>query len=823
MNTMSSEWWNNLKVQQPTGEAIKTRLDYALRYAELGWAVLPCHTKMGDYCSCGDAHCKGKAKHPLLGNGCSGASTDKSVITQWFTQWPDANIGIATGKASGFFVVDVDIKHYDGKFGDESLETLEAEHGKFPATITAATGSGGRHYLFLCPAIGDIPNSIGKLAPAIDVRGEGGYIIVEPSSHISGVAYSWLDSDPVFGDDTVSPSPEWLIKALRREKKALVINLSGMYFESSELDAMTDSQRAGLMSALPYCPNIERDDWVKVGMALHTLDASERGFKIWCEWSQTCSKFDAKDQARVWLSFSLKKQDKVFKESIFYIARQHGWKSASEQANQQKNTDLASVLIEQINNPPIYQLATDLPTYPATYLPTEPANNKLSTDPATNLSSYLITELPTYPINNLFPVQSLNRLAGFMNAGSAVYSDAVTAQAVIALASTIAARRYITPQGDSCHLYVGISSGSIGSIGELRYAARGIRTVLSQSGLRRMVRDGRLSSTQALYKTLYHSPASIYLCDDYSAMINLTKRQTTGGIEIVLNHLTRLYDERMVQLDSPEEAGLRKSDDLQPLIVRPSLSMLALLHYSQLATFAKTSELGRGAVEQFLFAICDNDDLIFKEEADIFLPPDMIELLRKLRGVPSNEGELSLEAIFNTLPGVEPELIVTEYADDIVRYDALIDEVTEERKYRMFKAGARKNLRRLCTVLAAFDSPDYPVASRSVMDWAAQYVAGHLRRLLDVMDFVTSDEGKQSVHQKVIQLVLSKGVGGIDRWRIADYLPHDFKPFLKEKRAEILDTLIEDGDIQEVKVKQASGQFKKRLIHAKFLKKTKGG
>jgi hypothetical protein len=285
-------------------------------------------------------------------------------------------------------------------------------------------------------------------------------------------------------------------------------------------------------------------------------------------------------------------------------------------------------------------------------------------------------------INNLFPVQSLNRLAGFMNAGSAVYGEAVTAQAVIALASTIAARRYITPQGDSCHLYVGFPREA--SAASASCAMRREASVLCypNRGCAVWLGMGDYHPPKRYIKRCTIRPP-VFTC----AMTNLTKRQTTGGIEIVLNHLTRLYDERMVQLDSPEEAGLRKSDDLQPLIVRPSLSMLALLHYSQLATFAKTSELGRGAVEQFLFAICDNDDLKFKEETEIFLPPDMIELLRKLRGVPSNEGELSLEAIFNTLPGVEPELILTEYADDIGRYDALIDEVTDDASTGFLRLG----------------------------------------------------------------------------------------------------------------------------------------
>jgi len=55
---------------------------------------------------------------------------------------PNANIGIPTGEKSGWLVLDVD----DG--GDETISALEATHGKLPDTVTAVTGSGGRHYVF---------------------------------------------------------------------------------------------------------------------------------------------------------------------------------------------------------------------------------------------------------------------------------------------------------------------------------------------------------------------------------------------------------------------------------------------------------------------------------------------------------------------------------------------------------------------------------------------------------------------------------------------------------------------------------------------------
>lgn len=95
------------------------------------------------------------------------------------------NIGILTGSDTGIFVVDIDPRHS----GDESLKTLEATYGSLPATLSANTGGGGTHYLFQIPAGQVIRNSAGDIAPGIDMRGNGGLIVVEPSTTTG--AYKW--------------------------------------------------------------------------------------------------------------------------------------------------------------------------------------------------------------------------------------------------------------------------------------------------------------------------------------------------------------------------------------------------------------------------------------------------------------------------------------------------------------------------------------------------------------------------------------------------------------------------------------------------------
>ncbi len=153
-------------------QMLRAALAYAQRF---GWPVFPC---------------RARDKRPLSEHGMRDATKDPKVIALWWKTWPDANIGIPTGSASGFDVLDVDPRHG----GDESLAELEGAHGKLPETVEALTGGGGRHILF--KHRDGIRNSTGR-HPGLDVRGEGGYIVVAPSLHESGIRYEWeLSSRP---------------------------------------------------------------------------------------------------------------------------------------------------------------------------------------------------------------------------------------------------------------------------------------------------------------------------------------------------------------------------------------------------------------------------------------------------------------------------------------------------------------------------------------------------------------------------------------------------------------------------------------------------
>jgi len=101
------------------------------------------------------------------------------------------NVGVVTGKASDIVVIDIDPKH------GGSFETVTELAGEKIATRTHRTRSGGQHLIFRYPSgVDHIGNSVGRLAPGVDVRADGGYI-VGPTSTIDGGLYEVTNFDDV--------------------------------------------------------------------------------------------------------------------------------------------------------------------------------------------------------------------------------------------------------------------------------------------------------------------------------------------------------------------------------------------------------------------------------------------------------------------------------------------------------------------------------------------------------------------------------------------------------------------------------------------------
>lgn len=190
-------------------------LDAALQYARNGKRVFPCHWpvfKNGEaICSCGKPKGKGKGfcssvgKHPKTSHGFYDASSNEQQIREWWRRAPKANIGMATGVDNNFLVLDVDPPHG----GDKTLVQLEDKYGQLPQTLRAKTGSGGEHIIF--QHVDGLSNCVGAIGDGLDIRTQGGYIVVAPSLHPSGQRYEWKTVNA-----TLEHAPIWLIDEIKR-------------------------------------------------------------------------------------------------------------------------------------------------------------------------------------------------------------------------------------------------------------------------------------------------------------------------------------------------------------------------------------------------------------------------------------------------------------------------------------------------------------------------------------------------------------------------------------------------------------------------------
>ena len=150
-------------------------------------------------------------KRPLTARGFHDASTDLTQIEHWWTRWPEANLGLPTGAASGVVVVDVDVReHVDGR--ESMRRALNAGRVGMPV-FTVVSPSGGRHGYY--PATPDVVQRSWQAARAgVDFRGDGGYIVIPPSHTAAGsyrlatvrqVASAGIDSDAL--RDFLDPRP----------------------------------------------------------------------------------------------------------------------------------------------------------------------------------------------------------------------------------------------------------------------------------------------------------------------------------------------------------------------------------------------------------------------------------------------------------------------------------------------------------------------------------------------------------------------------------------------------------------------------------------
>jgi putative DNA primase/helicase len=143
------------------------------------------------------------------------ATTDQDQIDYWWRNNSDCNIGIPTGARSGIVVIDFD--------------TVEAwEMGQRNGLPDAPQVKTGKGYHVYCRYQEGVRNFQKRAdLPGIDLRGEGGLVVVPPSVHVNGAVYSWVEGRGL-DDRTLGEVPEWVLAKKPEEKTPIEHLLKGV-------------------------------------------------------------------------------------------------------------------------------------------------------------------------------------------------------------------------------------------------------------------------------------------------------------------------------------------------------------------------------------------------------------------------------------------------------------------------------------------------------------------------------------------------------------------------------------------------------------------
>jgi hypothetical protein len=288
-----------------------------------GFSIFPIHgIKEDGTCTCNNPSCNNVGKHPATPDGFKSASNDIERVKQLWSGRTGLNVGIATGEKSGVFVIDID---------SPEAEIELYKKFKIPNTYTVNTGR-GKHLYFKYDPNRPIRNGT-NIIDNVDIRGDGGYVAGAGSNHARGTQYEVVNQLEEFAD---CPDELYEFCLSKKEKK----------FENSLLDTpynpllnkLTDGWTIDQVKEhLSYIsPDVGYDEWINVGMGLHSEGIS---FDVFDEWSRKGTKYDG-STAQHWKTFT--KGGGVSYGTVVAYAKAGGW--SYNRSETQKNKTIIEII-----------------------------------------------------------------------------------------------------------------------------------------------------------------------------------------------------------------------------------------------------------------------------------------------------------------------------------------------------------------------------------------------------------------------------------------------------------------------------------------------
>lgn len=750
----------------PDGVRASSPLHYALRYIkELDWSVFPVHWIEDGRCSCGKDHCHSPGKHPVARHGFRDASRDEAKIRAWLSRYPKANIGVPTGRANGFFVLDLDKK--PGVDGADSLHEHVSRHGPLPdRAVESLTGSGGRHVLFKYPnGVPGIRSGTNVFGPCADVRGDGGYIVVEPSIHVSGRGYAW-DASGEPWDTPLPNAPDWVIE--RASSK--VPSHDGGSYDGCGTGYLSPDEINDLRSALSALPSDDRELWVRVGTALKATDCGETAYCLWEEWSRKSIKYDPSDMVDRWRGFKPKKQ--VNKETIFYLAQEAGWPNPLATRNlslEQPKTEPV-----EVHRPPTEH------DYP----------NFLLTPPG------ILRDLLEWSIDTAHkPLPHL------------------LLQSSLACVSAIAGRRYRTRRHNWPSLYF-LNIARTGSGKE--HCKTVVEQVLEATGNAYRMGGSGYTSASGVFSALMEKPAHITLIDEMGRFLESSQNNGNHHRVEAITQLIEVFGRchgvlRPLSYSTLSANSSRSGNAHDRRILQPALSILGLTTPSTFYDSISFANVKDGFLGRFI--VCESP---IKRMPGTYpdprsVPDSVVDWGMEV----SRAGAGNLAGMVET-PDVEPGAVELDIAPDADRLFRALEKdiisdmnaLDEEGLDVLLGRTVEKSIR-LSILCALAESANARTIESRHAEYAIEYVRWHDMNLIRSVRCHVSDSPFGRMRNLCLEAIRRAGERGLTV-RDMNRTSRAFMSLKPREQNEVLESLKHAGEIQLREIANLSGRGHKR-------------
>lgn len=686
-------------------------------------------------------------KRPLTEHGFKDASMDPAEIRRMFANPSAKMIGMPTGEVTNTVVVDVDVK--DGAQGGA---WLDANSHRMPQTRTIRTGSGGLHIYLLRSGVA-IRNSASKIAPGIDVRGDGGYVIVAPSP-----GYVIADDAPV------ADIPDWLMPALLPQEAPRVVQPARTYHTDILQDGGTPYGLAALASecdAIRYAADGTKHATLnKAAFAIGGLVTAGE-----LQESVAASELSSALSAIRYACKDFRAAERTLRNSFHQ--------------GMGKPRDVPDRLVEVDEVHPAAGLIAKM--WAKVAQPTAKA-------------------MPVTP--DLMDVDGVLRMLVDECARTAIRPQPfLSLGAAICAVGALAGRQYRTRTDLRTNIYIVAIAESGGG---KDHAAEIVRRSIDAAGLERYLGGETLASGRAVLSSLEHHPAKLFQVDEFGLFLTgVTGKKAAPHKAEIWSELMKLYSRAKGIYRGTEYANKKENPRID--ICQPCVSFYGTTTPSTFWSALEGGAMSDGSLARFLVFASDNNRPERNRDAGIFKAPDnLVAALQEItRGhAPPNGGNLpaphtapmlaTQEAEPYTVP-MTPSAVLL-HDEGLEREDAWAKKVEGTPQASVVNR-LGENAAKLALISAVSRCPSDPEISERDVAWAWALAEHCTRSLLQDADRFIADSEFEARLNKATNIIRKHGP-----CTLRDMYAKGFKLPERERR-EALDTLVSNGVIIAHQVK----------------------